>query len=172
MKIFFYIVIFILLTGCESCDDTINPKTELEKLPPATQTGKSTFGCLVKGKAWITRSSTDALAFYQSGVLQISAGIDETNRDQGITLAVLGGVTQGTSYNLFSDSKTEPLFGGQLPIGLCTYEDNNTLNGHLTITKLDQTSLIVSGLFEFTTFVSGCDTIKITEGRFDLLYAN
>ena len=56
MKRFFYIVIFILLTGCEDCDDIINPKTELEKLPPATQTGKNTFGCLVNGRAWLPTS--------------------------------------------------------------------------------------------------------------------
>src|SRR6187549_3627890 len=107
MKRFFYMVIFILLTGCESCDDIINPKTELEKLPAATQTGKSTFGCLVNGKAWVTRTTTDALADYQSGVLQISAGIDETNRDQGITLVILSGLAQGLSYDLTNDPQYE-----------------------------------------------------------------
>ena len=53
---------FILMFGCiltlallQSCDDSV---TELEKLPPATQTGKNTFGCLVEGKAWVTKTST------------------------------------------------------------------------------------------------------------------
>lgn len=35
-----------------SCDDDINP--ELEKLPPATQIGANTCGCLVNGKAWVS----------------------------------------------------------------------------------------------------------------------
>lgn len=172
MKRFFYIMIFILLTGCESCDDIINPKTELEKLPPATQTGKSTFGCLVNGKAWVTRTSTDALSFYQSGLLQVSAGIHETERQQGMILAILSGVVEGLSYDLSNDPQYEAQFSSRPSTGMCFYDDNNTLSGNLTITKLDQTKLVVCGLFEFTTIVAGCDTIKVTDGRFDLLYAN
>ncbi len=172
MKKLFYFLIFILLTSCESCDDIINPKTELEKLPPATQQGKSTYGCLVNGKAWVTRTSTDALADYQSGVLQISAGIDETNRDQGITLAVLGGITQGLTYSLANNPKCEAVFGWIKTSVTCSYDGDKTLNGKLTITKLDQVNLIISGLFEFNTFTPGCDSIKVTDGRFDLLYAN
>ncbi len=172
MRRFIYIVVFILLTGLESCEDIIEPKTELEKLPPATQQGKSTFGCLVNGKAWVTNSSTDALAVYQSGLLQVSAGIHETERRQGMILAILSGVAEGQSYDLSNDPQYEALFSAKHPTGLCFYDDNNTLRGNLTITKLDQTNLIVSGLFEFITFVSGCDTINVTDGRFDLLYAN
>ncbi len=103
MKKLFYYLILILLTGCESCDDIINPKTELEKLPPATQQGKSTFGCLVNGKAWVTRSSTDASSFYQSGILQISADVDETNREQHIDLIKVDGLTQDAIYDLTND---------------------------------------------------------------------
>ncbi len=163
---------FIILTGFASCDDIINPKTELEKLPPATQEGNSTFGCLVNGKAWVVRTTTDAGGFYQSGVLQISAGIDEAERKQGITLAVLGGITEGLSYYPANNPKCEAVFSWRKSTGTCAYDGSKTLEGQLTITKLDQTNLIISGLFEFTTVVSGCDTIKVTDGRFDLLYAN
>ncbi len=172
MRRFFYIVMLVLLTGFESCDDIIDPKTELEKLPPATQEGKSTFGCLVNGKAWVTNSSTDALADYQSGSLQIGAGIHERERQQGMILAVLSGVGEGLSYDLTNDPQYEAKFSSKHSTGLCFYDDNNTLSGNLTITKLDQTKLIISGVFYFTTFVSGCDTIKVTDGRFDILYAN
>ncbi len=172
MKRFFYIVIFILLTGCESCDDIINPKTELEKLPPATQTGKSTFGCLVNGKAWVTRTSTDALSFYQSGLLQVGAGADVNNKEQGMVLVVSNGVVEGSLYDLATDINNLVEFSSRNVSGICFYERQNALDGHLKITKLDQVNLIVSGLFEFTTVVSGCDTITVTDGRFDLLYAN
>lgn len=166
------IILVIALLVCESCNLFESPKTELEKLPPATMEGKSTFGCLVNGKARVTRVSTDVLSDYQSGVLQISAGIDEKDRDQGITLAILSGVTQGSSYNLSNDPQYEAKFNWVKPSMLCFYDDENTISGTLTITKLDQTKLIVSGLFEFTTVVAGCDTIRVTDGRFDILYAN
>lgn len=70
-------LLIILLANADGCKDDPKPKTELEKLPPATQEGKHTFGCLVDGKAWVTRVSTDAVSFYQEGVLSITAANDE-----------------------------------------------------------------------------------------------
>ncbi len=172
MKRFFHIVMLVLLTGFESCDDIINPKTELEKLPPATQEGKNTFGCLVNGRAWVTRTSTDALSFYQSGLLQVSAGVDANSVPQGMILVISNGVVEGSLYDLATDVKNLVEFSSRNPSGICFYERENAVVGHLKITKLDQVNLIVSGLFEFTTVVSGCDSIKVTDGRFDLLYAN
>src|SRR5690606_10158538 len=78
----------VSLESCDLFEKVSKPKTELEKLPPATQEGKNTFGCLVDGKAWVTRSSIDASAFYQEGVLSIGAFIDRNNISQGIGLNV------------------------------------------------------------------------------------
>ena len=47
-----------------------------------------------------------------------------------------------------------------------TYYDNPT-SGFLKITKFDKTERIISGTFEFTLTKPGCDTIKVTNGRFD-----
>ncbi len=167
------IALIISLAACESCNlFGTDPKSELEKLPPATQQGKNTFGCLVNGKAWVTRTSTDVTSFYQSGALQVSAGIDESGRDQGISLILLNSVVQGASYDLTNDPQYQSSFSWIKSPMICFYEAENTLIGNLTITKLDQTNLIIAGRFEFTTVVSNCDTIRVTDGRFDLLYAN
>jgi hypothetical protein len=42
----------LTLSCCDKDDD--KPKTELEKLPPTTQTGARTFGCLLDGIAFVT----------------------------------------------------------------------------------------------------------------------
>ncbi|HZF64949.1 MAG TPA: hypothetical protein VEZ55_10700 [Chitinophagaceae bacterium] len=47
MLFFFSLILFI---GCKKEEET-NP--ELLKLPPATQTGANTCGCLINGKAWV-----------------------------------------------------------------------------------------------------------------------
>lgn len=53
----------VALTSLSDCDRD-EPKTELEKLPPITQEGKNTFGCLVNDIAWVTKTSIDAYAVY------------------------------------------------------------------------------------------------------------
>ena len=50
--------------------NTPKPKTELEKLPPATQEGKETWGCLINSKAW---NETIAAGHYQNGSLAVYA---------------------------------------------------------------------------------------------------
>ena len=43
-------------------------------------------------------------------------------------------------------------------------------SGKLTISKLDQSARIVAGTFYCTIKQTGCDTLRITDGRFDLKY--
>ena len=65
-------LIFSLLTLLH-CDN--HELTEFEKLPPETQSGKSTFGCLVDGKAWVIEDIGDVSAFYQTGTFEVGAGV-------------------------------------------------------------------------------------------------
>ncbi|NJO00911.1 MAG: hypothetical protein HC880_03765 [Bacteroidia bacterium] len=54
----------------------------------------------------------------------------------------------------------------------CSYASNDfdisLAEGELTITRFDLDARIIAGLFEFTLAKPGCDTIRITEGRFDM----
>ena len=169
----------LLLIGCHSCQllDTPLPKTELEKLPPATQEGKGTFGCLVNGKAWFTKSYTAATGDYQLGSLSFGGTIYEPfqnmhiNLSDQINLPVLG---TGT-YDLVPTAPYDPWVVFYVSLS-CFYgglssNRGDTIDGKLTITKFDKSNYIVSGLFEFTLVHQGCDTLKITDGRFDMEYA-
>ena len=42
--------------------------------------------------------------------------------------------------------------------------------GELIITKLDKNAGIISGTFNATLYKPGCDTLKITDGRFDMKF--
>ena len=47
-------------------------------------------------------------------------------------------------------------------------DDANTYHkGTLTITRLDLQAGIISGTFAFTLAKPGCDTVRVTQGRFD-----
>ena len=58
------LTLFCMLSGMQCEKDQNIP--EIDKLPPATQTGANTFGCLVDGKALIPRKK----GWSGSGVLQ------------------------------------------------------------------------------------------------------
>ena len=51
-------VIFSLTLLSSSCKkQVVQPVSELSKLPPATQTGARTFGCLVNGHAFVPQNN-------------------------------------------------------------------------------------------------------------------
>lgn len=77
---------YIIMAGCftiliaASCKKNKPPKTELEKLPPITQNGANTFGCLLNGVAytpggpgigWVLKVQYDPT--FQGGVLDITS---------------------------------------------------------------------------------------------------
>ncbi len=171
-------VFFCSCISLESCtlSDDPKPKTELEKLPPVTQEGKNTFGCLVNGKAWFTTYITDATSDYQLGSLQLSGVVDEPKfQSIGISLRDEDGgqvLTTGI-YNLKAPTPFFPSAGFYDPP--CIYGGPSNLDqilkGELTITKFDKINYIISGTFHFTVINPVCDTVRVTNGRFDIRYA-
>ena len=55
MKNLLLLVLATFAISCCNKGDDDQPKTELEKLPPATQTGANTAGCLVNGVAFLPK---------------------------------------------------------------------------------------------------------------------
>ena len=79
MRIFFIISLFLFLTAaCTKTDDDA-PAGPLDELPPATQTGANTFGCLINGEPWYNRGRTvsqpDLSAGYAETIYGPSLGI-------------------------------------------------------------------------------------------------
>ncbi|HEX8428398.1 hypothetical protein [Hymenobacter sp.] len=170
---------FLLLTQCSKCKD--NDPTPEAQLPPATQTGAGTFGCLLNGEPWTPKGNDGRENFritydpgYAGGSLSIRAyrypAPSNTGPHQYINL---GGdrISQTGSYPLvlvgdrkvfYTDTgKTFPCdYYGEVP-------DVSYRRGTLTITRLDLQAGVISGTFSFTLYKPGCDSIKVTQGRFD-----
>jgi hypothetical protein len=168
IKKIFFLLVAALLASCEDtgCESNPTPKTELEKLPPITQTGENTFGCLVNGKAFVSETTTDAVAFYQMGILQIIGGLI----DEEISFIIHEDNTPILSgkYDLVNNSLAEASFYSYINGNTCIYTDKNVITGTLTITQLNLQQFILAGTFEFDAVTTVCDTVKITDGRFDL----
>ena len=164
IKLISFFLCMTALTSLSDCDRD-EPKTEMEKLPPITQEGKNTFGCLVNGKAWITKTSIDANAVYQANMLQISAGL--VNKD----------FNQFLYFVINNPSEQEFLLNDTLKYRVeltdldtnCRYVTNGLIgSGKIMINKLDTRNRIASGTFDFKVQNTNCIELNVTDGRFDL----
>ena len=168
----------LLLTQCKLFKK--DSPAPVEQLPAATQEGKNSFGCLVNGQPWTPKGKIGPTSNYR------------VNYDPGYakgTLNVIAYNVRSKDKNdqqyigLYSDSLsrtgTYPLstlgrYGAGFDDALtgCDYRlgvNDLTVytSGSLTITRLDMKVGIIAGTFEFTLAKPGCDTIRVTQGRFD-----
>ncbi len=154
-------------------------------MPEATQTGAGTVGWLQDGKAYQpTTNSFNGRAInatrFSDGTIQvgISHGNSKLNR---LIILNIRRVRAPGSYRLDQVANrgfvhTTPAYGyyetsNPEPEG--TYLTGPMATGQLTVTHLDSVAKIISGTFEFTAQKvrgEGPETVRLTEGRFDLQY--
>ena len=170
MKAILILVLLLpLAVGCK--------KNEIDALPPATQTGANTFGCLVNGKAWVPSGKglfsdkpLEGGYFGQDANLWIQA----TSKDgSGIDLWVEKPFIKG-GYELKYETGIKPTiilpynYGYYRQPGI-SYITTPQYVGRVVITRDDTTMNIISGTFEFTARNAKTgQTVSVTEGRFDL----
>src|SRR6478609_7104865 len=108
MKRLFLLLITSLTLSCCEKDKPSKPVIEVDKLPPATQTGANTIGCLLDGKVFkpgYYNNSTNC--FYQYVDTGYFFVVPFNNRDSKSNLTTLAVGTQklqlheGDTYDLF-----------------------------------------------------------------------
>ena len=172
----------LLLTQCSKCKNNPAPADPARQLPPATQTGVGTFGCLVNGQPLIPQGNTGSSNFdvvydpgFRGGDLNIGAYRIADGRRQYFSISA----APVTGTGVYSFTR---------PTGVCTAtytaipgtptgcsavtsdQDVTYRSGYLEITKFDFRNRIVSGTFSFTLLQASCDTLKFTQGRFDATF--
>jgi hypothetical protein len=181
----FFLSCVLLSSGCKK-QKPVNP---IDQLPAATQEGKNTFGCLVNGKVFLPKGSSlgPILSSYyqyiyspspQGYVFQVAAR-DNSHEDDRFSVVLLVDSIKLVSPTIIPLKKSikgngggayySSIFNGTAFLTKDFFTTNQT-NGELTITKFDTNTQIVSGTFWFDAVNSNGDTIKVTEGRFDMKY--
>jgi hypothetical protein len=169
----------LLLTQCKKDEPDL-----ASQLPPATQTGANTFGCLLNGQPWTPtynfgigtppplRVTYDPT--YAGGSLQIRAIRLVTGLPDGQYLFLDGAsLNKAGTYPISIAGPAGVSYSTGLRSGPCQeyYYANKApgffMQGQLVITRLDMSAGIIAGTFSFTLAQTGCDTIKVTQGRFD-----
>ena len=173
-RTFLFLIMIFLLSGTQACKKIFPPPRP--QLPPETQEGNNTFGCLVNGNVWRNECklflfcSPTLKAYYGRGRLSINATkvAGEAGKDNTyIRIDLDSGVFSPGTFRLAANPEGLGSYKLQKD---CSYVTDNLNTGTLEITRLDTINLIVSGRFGFTAADPGCGTTAITEGRFDIRY--
>ncbi|MBH8570915.1 hypothetical protein KB206_18635 [Microvirga sp. STS02] len=167
----------LLLMQCSKCKQDDPPP--VNQLPPATQTGANTFDCLLNGQPYTPKGNNGTPNYaviydpgFQGGNLQVL-----TYRYLGSgsntlqSLSIIGdSISRVGTYRLTATGGRKAFFLDETRSFPCNQFAGGKgvyTNGTLTITRLDRQTGILSGTFEFTLAQPGCDTVKVTQGRFN-----
>src|SRR5690606_37989181 len=151
-----YILLIFLTTTISCCnkDDDNPPAEPVDQLPPATQTGAGTFGCLLDGEVFLPGNSSnnlDCVYQYVNGGYYFA--LQSNKRDSNKNIRTLSISTNKLEIN---EDRTYSLieFKERNASGIYSYATNTsytseTHTGEIKITKLDYDNHIVSGTFWF-----------------------
>ena len=165
----------LLLTQCSKCKNDPQPNDPADQLPPATQTGANTLGCLVNSQPWTPQGNAGTSNYslyydrsYRGGnfgvnTYRLSGGFAQYIIFGGDSIAAIG------AYSLSHAPRTVFFLDNRKPTACQDYsgQAGQYSRGTLVITRLDLQAGIVSGTFAFTLYKPGCDSIRVTQGRFD-----
>ena len=165
-------------------------------LPPITQEGKNTFGCLVNGKVWVPFFPCYGTGINSVEALSCNIGPLFSDSSLPIFFSVDAGNYTPDSLSYFSFHQNGTLSdhiygpGNIIDSILIRYVGGKgvyynyyypypgaSAPRYFQVTKLDTINKIISGVFAFTLYaqVSGngqglLDSVIVSEGRFDLAF--
>ncbi|MCW3074370.1 MAG: hypothetical protein JWP69_1439 [Flaviaesturariibacter sp.] len=175
MKYLLSAIAFLMLTAMSCKKDKASNKEDL--LPPITQTGAKTFGCLVNGKVYIPKGSNGSGTPNYRAIYELFNGryyfkvLTErytNNSFDGEIYFSIDSCNQIGTYPIRAN-KNRIVYGGGFfgNCGISGFDTTTYQSGSFTVTKLDISNGIFSGTFFCNIKPANCDTIRITEGRFD-----
>ncbi len=172
MKYVIRAITFLLLTAMSCKKDKLS---ELEKLPPITQTGAGTFGRLINGKAYTPKGFRFKPNFYMIVDPGYFENLDirtyryENDKSERLTIFCYDVLPTPQTYIINNINRIWLIYENESNGCLFLQDSSNYVSGILKISKYNLQSGIIAGEFECKLFhaSTSCDTIRITNGRFD-----
>ena len=178
-KFILLIVTSLFLYSCSNGDIPFSGK---DQLPPETQNGANTVGCLVNGKVFIPHQEglNAALScdyFSDEDGYRYFNLVFKDSRGTGVkTVSVRTGQIDFEENSVYVLNVANTMFpylggGGVFSINASNYYFTNTIKtGELKITHLDPQKSIISGTFWFDAVNEAGEQVEIRQGRFDMKY--
>jgi len=171
----FYISLLFLVAILSSCKD--EPIQPIDMLPPATNEGKNTFGCLIDGEAFIGNAgwpAFDVSATFNTDSKRFALQGVETNNDLNSSLGFIFYLNDGVGkYPYEFSGTTSKCFYTHDPTFGCNFYYHNPDNpGSVSVTYFDTLNRIASGTFEMDLINNSCDKtlMLVRDGRFDVRF--
>ena len=170
-------VILFIITSCSperDCDDPV------DCLPPITQSGANTAGCLVNGEVilpsgqGINTGSVLMAQYTFSGDDDddFVFGLSIRDRKAGNKMVLVEirnqKLLEGRTYELKSSESNS--FGFYNNGYISSYVTNEENLGELTISRIDPATRTISGTFWFDAANQDGETVAVRYGRFDVFY--
>ena len=162
----------IILSLASSCKKEKMP----DALPPITTEGKGTFGCKINGEIWIPKTQDEFLgtnfnlyAAWEATPQRISVVASKRYDDyaQEFAIYIYEPITLGVL-------DTSAIYMRYTDVNITIESYRNSRYKHFTnfiISRYDKTNRIVSGTFDgLLVKPDNQDSIRITEGRFDVRF--
>jgi hypothetical protein len=183
MKQIQFVTISALLITCfcfAQCKKNNNTSTSDNPygLPNATQNGTGIFACLINGQKFIAGYQDNPFAHdYQNGYLFYGDTLIITGEPKNggyfqlIDFSINGNLHQGQIYNIdsvnviafyISDSTCQSISSSEVR--------SYSRTGTIELTRFDSANQIISGIFNCAFAIPNCDTLHVTDGRFDYHY--
>ncbi len=177
MKQLLYTILVIMLFTNSQC--TKAPATPAADnpygLPNATQTGANVFACRINGINQTAKNSIYSIGAWMSpndDTLNVFSRITG-NYFQSFTLgSIVKSRAINQSYSFENPAQTSFYYATDSTcIGVSSrVVEIFKAKGTIVYSKIDATNKIISGTFNCTLLVPGCDSIRVTDGRFDIKY--
>lgn len=163
MKNLFILPIFLVLSfSCTKKSGTTEPQ-----LPPLTTEGKNVMGCKLNGAVHIysgKRSFSNPNGVnYDNLVERVVIYADNSNYTDAVNISIIKGFGLVVDIPYYFASETSGNYAQYLPSSANFITGSNS--GWIRFVRLD--TEVAAGTFEFTAYHND-DSVKITEGRFDI----
>jgi hypothetical protein len=172
----FYISLLFLVAILSSCKD--EPIQPIDILPPATNEGKNTFGCLIDGEAFIGNAgwpAFDVSATFNTDSKRFALqGATRSKNDNLSQIGFIFYLSEGPGsygFDIVGDTQSSYI-NYDSNVSCSIYYHNPDNPGSVIVTHLDTFNRIASGTFEMDLINNSCDKtlMLVRDGRFDVNY--
>ena len=169
------LISLLVLTSCSTekdCDDPI------DCLPPLTETGANTAGCLVEGNLLLPTGQS----LNSGSVLKAQYNKADNNADN-FSIAIrdlkgtrksifieMGGIELRQNETYVLKENDSGVYAAFLTGNLTAYSTSNESIGEIFISYFDESKRIISGTFWFDGRNKQGEIVKVRQGRFDVTY--